>query len=87
MLFMISNGPIPNGGCSTDGPGSPKGTAPGVQPLGSTSLLLLTTPGSVQKTCRCGTRGCGLVAGLGSAGLMTGLNDLRGLLQTESFYG
>lgn len=34
-----------------------------------------------------GMRGCGLVAGLGSAGLMTGLNDLRGLLQTESFYG
>lgn len=26
---MISNGPIPNGGSSTDGPGAPKGTVPG----------------------------------------------------------
>lgn len=33
MLFMISNGPIPNGGCSTDGPGSPEGTVPGAGQL------------------------------------------------------
>lgn len=40
---MISNGTIPNDGCSTDGPSSPKGTVPWVQLFGSTSHLFLTT--------------------------------------------
>lgn len=39
---MISNGTIPNDGCSTDGPSSPKGTVPWVQLFGSTSHLFLT---------------------------------------------
>lgn len=39
---MISNGTIPNDGCSTDGPSSPKGTVPWVQLFGGTSQLFLT---------------------------------------------
>lgn len=41
ILFMISNGTIPNDGCSTDGPSSLKGTVPWVQLFGSTSHLFL----------------------------------------------
>lgn len=41
ILFMISNGSIPDDGSSADGPGSPKGTVPWAQLLSSTSHLFL----------------------------------------------
>ena len=39
---MISNGTIPNDGCSTDGPSSPQGAVPWVQLFSGTSHLFLT---------------------------------------------